>query len=345
MDFLREKMREMNTKELKSFLERGGKDSIWAMEEILERIKEGKEIEKDILISSLKAKTLDSVKERGKKLKEEIANILVEKYFDEKTIEEILDCEQVTKKLKEIVAKKYLKFGGENKNILSQIVKTIESTEIINSVAQKLVRIDLSLDELEEIYYNTEGKLKREIFERILRTEINEANIGDFIDFIMSFEGPDAEKIFNKLKREGKIKELIDEENLRTLRLSDSEKISRWATKKLIKRLVEKERRLKERIKENQMRIKIAAKKKEWGLVKDLEDENERFWWDIEDIKKEVKKLKEEIKKENLLSYESKKLALASDFFSFYNGVIYGIKIFSFTLSLGIFSFRWITKN
>ena len=300
-----EKVKKMNVKELARFLERGGVYAFLAASEGLERFEKGDpEIGKNFLISVLQAKIERTLENEGREIKKIAAEILKEKFFDEKSALAIIECEELKKEEREEVAKKYILLGGKDRYLLKRIAESNLSQETKNLAAEKIIQFEPTKDELISIFLETTNLTQERILELLLEEELEKE---DYCYLIMNCQPDIAEKFFEKMKRAKEIKNL-GEEDLEDLRLSENQKISSWATKKLIKKLEEKKKKLKEKMKSV----------KDWF-------EKEIIWGDIEETKEKIEFLKKELEGEKKIKTEVDSLALASNFFYFYNEVIYEV--------------------
>ena len=174
-----EKVRKMNVGELMRFLERGGLYAILSAKEGLRRFEKGDpKIEKDFLRLILRAKIEGK---EGRKIKKIAAKILKEKFFDKESIEEIINCEELEKKEREKVAKKYILLGGKDKGLLMTIIKSNLSPEIKNLAGEKLLTQKLKNDELFFIVQETTGEIQLKALKIFLRKS---KNLDDRIELI-----------------------------------------------------------------------------------------------------------------------------------------------------------------
>jgi hypothetical protein len=282
-----EKVKKMNVEELMRFLERGGVYALLAAEEGLRRFEKGDyKIGKNFLISVLRAKIKGKMEKKGKELKKMATQILIEKFFDEKSVEEIVDCEDLEKKEKEKVAKKYIGLGGEDKNALMAILESNISSEIKNLAGEKLLTQKLENDELFSIVKETTGEVQlkalkiflrksKNLDDRIELIEIENTKVAEIawektLPMIMKKNPRErAEILFDilkyadseKVKREAAngvwiIREILNEkeleqlyENADLITIEDPEVVKRWVDENILK-MPEFEERGFEKIKE-----------------------------------------------------------------------------------------------
>jgi hypothetical protein len=183
-----EKVKKMNVEELMRFLERGGVYALLGANEGLRRFEEGDpKIEKNFLISVLKTKIKGKMEEKGKELKKIATQILIEKFFDEKSVEEIIDCEDLEKEEREEVAKKYIGLGGKDKNVLMAIIKSNLSPEIKNLAGEKLLTRKLKNKELFFVVQETTVEIQLKALKIFLRKS---KNLDDRIELIEIEKAP-----------------------------------------------------------------------------------------------------------------------------------------------------------
>ena len=283
-----EKVKEMSVKELERFLERGRIYALSAAKEGLERFKRGDgKIGQRFFILILRAKNGEI---KGlKEIKKRAAQILKERFFDEKSILEIIECDDLETKEREGAAKKYLQLGGEDKYLLKRIAESNLSKETKNLAVEKIIQLGPTKDELISILTETTDLTSEKTLELLLKEKLEKE---DYCYLIMNCQTEIAKKIFEKMKREVKIDDL-EEEDFEDLRLCEDQKISRWAIKKEIKKLKEEKRKLKEKMKS----------------TKDPEEKNS-IWWEIHDISEKIESLKKELKGEKKIKTEIESPAL-----------------------------------
>jgi len=181
---LKERVKEMRFEGLIRFLERGGVYAVFAAEEGLRRYKIGDgKIGEEFFISVLRSRVEHGkAKEEAKRIKEIVAKTLEEKFFNDKSVDAIIDCEEIEIAKREEVAKKYLNLGGKESDILKGILdKSKLSQKIKNLAGEKLLTQKLKNDELLLIVQETTSETQM----KALRIFLKKCkNLEDRIDLI-----------------------------------------------------------------------------------------------------------------------------------------------------------------
>lgn len=166
---LAEKVKEMRYEELVRFLERGGIYALIAAEEGLRRFELGEEqIGEKFFILVLESKITKS--SQAKEIKKVSAKILEERFFSEKSVIAILNCEELERGKRKKVAKRYLNLGGKDKEVLKQILSSNFITqEIKNLAGEKLLSQRLKNDELLLIAQETTDQTQMKALRKFLR--------------------------------------------------------------------------------------------------------------------------------------------------------------------------------
>jgi len=173
--FLEEKVRKMRVEELERFLERSGIYALLAAKEGLRRYEIGNgKIDERFFISILEAKIEHGkAKEEAKIIKKTVVEILKEKFFNEKSVSAIIDCQEIEMPEKESAVKKYLNLGGKDRYVLKRIIQSIGSVKLKDLVAIELIKQEPKEDELLIIIEELRGKIQMEALKMLFKKGVN----------------------------------------------------------------------------------------------------------------------------------------------------------------------------
>ena len=270
-------------------LEKGGDSAIKAAGEVFRRGGNSKQ-HLCCILDKVKGTRLN--KREAKIIRAQAERLIMEKFLDEESFLTILN--EGSPRARRRATKKY---RSEHENISNYLLKRIifQVPQYCSWAAEKLLKQNPTIEDLGTIEDELERinpRVQNEPWEKHRKRGISVNDACHLIGHAASL----AKKTLKYLAQEGKI-ELLSDDDLRELTLSNEPEIKEWAIRKLIERLKKEQGGLTEKLEGNLKEIELLRQSYKWKLIEKKEEENKRILWKRVDIEAEIKKLEEELEK------------------------------------------------
>ncbi|MBZ9578601.1 hypothetical protein KJA14_02010 [Patescibacteria group bacterium] len=223
-----ERIRKMGNEELLKTTRRGGLLSLKIAEEIFSRILEGGITDEDkylrAILESIKVGGGPKTQRKAKEMKEKASKTMIEKgYLDERNLSTILREINSQKILERAVRKCLAKDGNIPNYLLREMIRRIKSLSLKETLAKRILNQNPNTDDLLVIVEELEGSpLQIEAEEKLWKREMEPENF----TWLTGFGSPSqAERNWERGKREGMIEKLSEDDLSEILRYTDSQEI------------------------------------------------------------------------------------------------------------------------
>jgi len=280
------RIKKMSNEELLRITETGRIIGLKAAGEILSRILEGRVTDEDkylrAILGSIKVEGEPKAQRKAKEVKEEASKTMIEKgYLDEPNLSTILREIDSQKILERAIRKCLAKDRNIPNYLLGEMIRRIKSLSLKETLAKRILNQNLTTDdflvieeELEDLKKFPKGSpLQIEALEKHWKIGMEPENACWLIGFVPSL----AERTWERLCREGRVKDLSMEELDEIFRYTESPEIKMKAGKELLPRIEKELKRARELLKKNPGDAEMFLQ------VNGLEG-------DVEELRKELKK-------------------------------------------------------